>query len=199
MSFVKDGDQYMPLGGTSSSKWHPYMSGEKYTNVFNKGKWEKELILKKDETVHWKFRIGKQPVKISDWMSEKKNWPFLHIQMRHSSLYYNEGTNDYTPKLRCTTERVVIFTEGDMTFKTDKDVIAKMKKDWEKLQTALGEKLELSQPADSTMQTSQQSMSGKRKIEVILEGAEITETSRKILKQVFDTAKVAAEVVPLIL
>lgn len=155
MSFIKTdgGDNYTTITGRANTKWTPYMAGDNYTNCFSKGKWERESLLKKKETVIWKFRISKFALKTSNWFSEKKNWPFLHIESRPAELQYKDGVPEYPTKLKCTVERIIIYAEGFGDFKNTQSQVEKIQKDWENLRTIIANSVNSNVSPDTTMNT----------------------------------------------
>ena len=82
LAFIKDGSELQNIEGTVNNNWHPYLSGERFTDCFRLSRYIKSFILLPKRSHRQKFKIGHFKCDVTNWFNDKPGWPFLFVCFR---------------------------------------------------------------------------------------------------------------------
>lgn len=119
LAFMYDGADYISLEGDSADSWHPNLAGQRFYDALKLSHWKRSIILEGNQCKKYKFKIGAFNIKVSEWFTQKKGWPYLYI-CHHSSNPLEEAQMNITMGYQIT------FTEGeDSRYALSRDEIEK--------------------------------------------------------------------------
>lgn len=146
LAFMFDGADYQALEGTVDEAWHPNMSGHRFHEACKLSRWRKSIILKPQSTRKFIFKIGCYTIKVAEWFTRKKGWPFLYTA-------FNAGDPAKSVSLKFTLTYQLTFTEGeDSRYAMSRDEMNKFVRSIAMLREQLG--INIAGPADTTMDES---------------------------------------------